>query len=85
MTNLSPSLSLIKELDDIYQVLITKECFPLALKTLELKARLINITTNPDVSWSDILCQMSDVDLEALAKRLADSPKVPRKKDRNKS
>lgn len=73
MTDLSPSLSLIKELDDIYQALIAKECFPLALKALELKAKLLPQTTQSDVSLAEMISKLADSDLDLLVKRLTDN------------
>ncbi len=77
MANLSPSLSLIKELDHIYQVLIQKEYFPLALKALELKARLLSTEDNAFPSLSEMINRVSDKELETLVAHL----KCPPKKD----
>lgn len=81
MSNSSPYLSLIKELDHIYQVLIHNECFPLALKALELKARLLNVKTSSSQSVLEMISQLSDQDLESLARHLDQTPKVKRSKD----
>lgn len=75
MSNSSSYLSLIKELDHIYQVLISNERFPLALKALELKGRLLNVKTSSSQSVLEMISQLSDQDLESLAKHLNQTPK----------
>jgi hypothetical protein len=81
MDHSSPSISLIRAVDDIYQALIRNNCFSLALKALELKAKLLKNQSLSRPSLPELLSQLSDQDLETLTKQLKKSSKSKRSKD----
>jgi hypothetical protein len=78
MHHLASYQSLLKELEHIYQALINKEEYGMALKALDLSARLLQKGQADTMDIGRLLSQLTDAELEKISRQF--SVKVPKSK-----